>query len=733
MKKFKNVLIVSLLLLPVLLFGQNDAYGEGKLSPYTAYFISSMQDAEKDTTNFKSFGKRFRTIRDQHEKYISAFIELDSNNESTHRLLESYGVMINSVFTNTITGKIPVDKIETVALLDEVKHVEMGVPVRKKMDNARAATKVDDVLSSTGLSQPYKGKDVIVGIVDGGFEYGHINFYNTDATELRVKRVWDQDASGTSPEGYNYGTEYTTTSAMLNARYDIRQESHGTHVAGIAAGADRALDNKYYGVAPESDIVLVSYIEDSDNASILDGLTYIYNYADEVGKPCVANLSLGSHIGPHDGTSYFDSGCDELLGPGKLLVGAAGNEGADPLHVSKNFTPEDNTLKTFFNFFKSNDLYGEADIWGDTDKDYTVQIVVYNSSTGAETYTSSGFNANQTARQTITLSSATHGASGKVIINSKKDSKNSKGNVFVVTELISLKTSHHIGIRITATEGTVHAWADDYWSVFSDKNIEGWTDGDYNYSVGEIGGTGKRIISVGSYITKDYPSVGSLSSFSSIGPTTDGRMKPEITAPGSVITSSFSSYAVASDSYYRLSVVTRPIINGVQYYYGALEGTSMASPHVAGILATWLEAKNDLTPEEVKSILQSTAINDGYTGSILPDGNNTWGYGKINAWEGIKKCLSYTSVDKPNAPGKKLMVYKPLNENNVYISFPKEDKNVNVYIFDVNGRKIYENRYDVVNPTGLYSIDINNFEIGAYILRVSGAQQTYQGEKIIIK
>ena len=60
------------------------------------------------------------------------------------------------------------------------------------MNKARTETLVDNVQSGKDLTTPFLGKDVVIGIVDNGFEYGHINFYNTDGTQLRVKRVWNQ-------------------------------------------------------------------------------------------------------------------------------------------------------------------------------------------------------------------------------------------------------------------------------------------------------------------------------------------------------------------------------------------------------------------------------------------------------------------------------------------------------------------------------------------------------------
>ena len=86
-----------------------------------------------------------------------------------------------------------------------------------------------------------------------------------------------------------------------------------------------------------------------------------------------------------------------------------------------------------------------------------------------------------------------------------------------------------------------------------------------------------------------------IEDFSSLGPTTDGRTKPDI---------------VGAD-------------RGDSATYGALgfAGTSQASPHVAGLAALVLEQFPDLTPEQVADFLTSNADPRG----SVP--NNTWGFG----------------------------------------------------------------------------------------------------------
>lgn len=100
----------------------------------------------------------------------------------------------------------------------------------------------------------------------------------------------------------------------------------------------------------------------------------------------------------------------------------------------------------------------------------------------------------------------------------------------------------------------------------------------------------------------DYP-LNKINYTSSRGPASDGRVKPDVTAPGGMIFSAVSSYS----DYYKESsanTVARATINGKSYYWGQMTGTSQASPFVAGVIATWLEANPELSPEDIQLILK---------------------------------------------------------------------------------------------------------------------------------
>ena len=730
MKMKRIELIILLAFLPLFIFSQ--AYTSGKISPFTALFLNAIKVNVPDTSLTNKLQNRFMVKNLNSQNYVNVFIELNENADL--EVLKAKGVKINIELPDIITAQVPVQNIEEIALLPEVKHLEVGTPVRRKMDKARLATNVDKVQAGTNLPAPFKGKNGVIGIIDSGFEYGHINFYDTLGTTYRIKRVWDQNITGTPPTGFSYGTEYTTQASILAAQFDNKTETHATHVTGIAAGGDKSIGSIYYGVAPDADIALVSYNlndQTTDNVSLADGIKYLYGYATSVNEPCVVNMSLGTQIGPHDGTSAFDQVCDALQGKGRLLVGAAGNEGSDSLHISQNFTPANSTLKSFFNYYDNTKLTGMSDIWGDTGKTYSIRVVVYNKSTGTEVYSTPTYDAATTNSQTFNLTS-TNGAIGQIQIFSERNATNAKPNAFVYSAMTSINSGNYIGVVLTAQNGTIHAWADDVDSYFSGNNIAGWTSGNSNNSISEVGGTGKQIISVGAYVSKtrftniqgatyDLKSetLNNIADFSSTGPTIDGRTKPDITAPGSVVISSYSS-AVISGVNYKNYIVHITSVNGKSYYYGQLQGTSMSTPVVTGILATWLEVKNDLTPDEVRVILQNTAITDSYTGVIPSTGSNIWGFGKIDAWSGIMACLKASQLQILQSSNENVLIYPNPTSGNLSILFGHNDSTVQLKVFNMSGQLVYTQQIGKVTYAQEIAISLPHLATGVYLVALTG-------------
>lgn len=553
-------LIYVLFLLP--LFAQ--AQEVEKLSPRTRIALADYEKAQRgDSISIR----RLRTQKT--ERIVNAYVRL--NDEYSVEDLREAGVSVGTVAAGMATVRLPISKVSHIAAMPAVRYLEIAPEARPRMDLARADVKADAVHNATdGLSEAYKGKDVVVGIIDNGFEYGHVNFYSADRSQFRVKRVWNQSLkNGSAPEGFSYGTEHTTKEAILTALRDSTLSTHGTHVAGIAAGAMATEDGKNYaGIAPEADIVLVSLSEDemanSSTSLVVDAINYIYSYAASVGKPAVVNISLGTHLGPHDGTSAFDRMTDALQGPGRLLVGSVGNEGADRFHVSKTFksgTTTPDTLRTFPEFYYPTYQFSDLEVWGEEGKTLSVRPVIYRKSASTavsdcETITIAPDL--QATSKEFEFTQDEDGITGKVLVQSEINPDNNKPHI-VVSMFFYAANDLRPGIHFTSPDDqTVHVWSDNIYSKLTADNEPGYTEGDADYSMGELGGTGKRIISVGAHTTRDhrfnygiyYPSkfgdLNDIASFSSHGPTVDGRIKPDVSAPGVYLISSFSSYYTGS-------------------------------------------------------------------------------------------------------------------------------------------------------------------------------------------
>lgn len=81
---------------------------------------------------------------------------------------------------------------------------------------------------------------------------------------------------------------------------------------------------------------------------------------------------------------------------------------------------------------------------------------------------------------------------------------------------------------------------------------------------------------------------------------------------------------------------------GRMNWYGSMSGTSMSTPHVAGIITLWMQAKPTLTVNEILLALKQTCDNDSWTTDVskIPSGHiEQAGLGKINALNGLKHLL----------------------------------------------------------------------------------------------
>lgn len=685
-----------------------------KLSPNTEAFL--LRPVEK-------------SVRSAGESAATVMAYVKYNAPEAIEGIEALGGTVNSRTTSFLTAEIPVNSLRAISELESVDYVQMGSPVKPNLIYARAMSNADEAHTDYNtLKRAYYGTGVIVGIIDHGFEYGHPAFWSMDGKEYRVKRVWNQNfTSGRTPANFNYGTEYTTKDEILNARYDEYDALHGSHVAGIATGADMSSD--YYGFAPDAEIVLVSSGENSVN--ITDAAKYIFDYAKKVGKPCVINMSIGTHYGPHDGTSTSDLMFDEMVGPGRILVGAAGNEGGINMHLHKKFTEDDLTVKTMINY--ADDSYQAAllDIWGNHGKHFSVKGVVVDLLKGriiAETPT---LNSTEVGSQRGDFTiSATGVDAYMTLVSQSTMASNGRPNIYVESVANHIANNRKLGIIVTGEEGgEIHIWNGACGDLISGKK-SGWTNGDDNYTVGEIGSTSNSVISVGSYNTSfEYISLdgstfsinsttpaGDISMFSSKGPTLDGRVKPDITAPGMIVISAANQYAInAADA------ADKTTFNGSNYYYVANAGTSMSTPCVTGTLALWLEANPELTPQRALEILKASAVTDNYTKKPGAHPNNTWGHGKLDTYGGLYIAAGNdTGIQLLEGSLSEAMMKYSRNGRELCLTFPSNMGEVHVSVATASGRVVYNDVVENAHIGYNHTISTAAWPAGVYIVTLNG-------------
>ncbi len=549
----------------------------------------------------------------------------------------------------------------------DVIYVEPAWQTEPKLDRSLPAIGVDLVHED---SPPVLGEGVIVGAVDTGIDYTHLDFrYDADGDGFeessRILNIWDQTS------GF-FGTYYSKADIESDLAFGfdswegiVRQadeDGHGTHVMGVAAGDGSSSGAGFVGVAPEAQIIMVKtsfYTSD-----ILSGVAYIFDRAEELGLPAVVNLSLGGHDGPHDGTSLFEQGLDELAtAAGQVIVVSAGNEGDQFIHISHTLNGDSST----FAVDPSSDSV-ELTLWYPGGSGFTITVAP---PSGEPLVVSTGF-----------VGFANSGFGSAYVDNASSEANPNNGDNEALVMLSNLLLGNLWTITVRDDRGGGRF---DGWIASGEGAILG---GDSASTIDEPGNA-DRVITVGAFNTKaqwpslsgeqDYSSqypIGALSFFSSRGPTRDGRQKPEVAAPGAWVAAALS---VDSPSQGYLAHPDQE--------HTMLAGTSISAPHVSGVAALMLSVDPQLTAAEIRTRLSNTAVSDAYTG-VVP--NERWGWGKIDT-----EAVIATVEPLPEENGAQRPVIT-VAENPVQKSasftyeLPIEATTATLHVYNIAGKLLFE-------------------------------------------
>jgi subtilisin family serine protease len=690
------------------------------------------------------FIERYELVRIHEHYHVGVLAYVDDLTLDTETL-DEIGVLNRTVAGRVRTFRVPLSSFEDFLSINGILYAEIAEPVEPFLHEALVSSRADSVhLGLGGLTAGYTGQGVIIAVIDWGFDYTHPMFYNEDLSELRLSRAWDQNKIiGTPPEGFDFGAEYVGDELLVaqsDTAYVFGPSSHGTHVGGIATGAGAGEETafavpggngaaRFIGGAPDAEVIFISLKRDAP--SFIDALNYVKNYAASVNKPFVVNMSFGSHLGPHDGNDLKNVGMDALQGPGCIYVGSAGNNGTGNFHLDRDFNQNSDTLLTVVNIHPSTDWGQLLSIWGSANSDFSCSIMLVNGND--ETVFESPFYTASNEDQldeTIEIS----GNEFQIrVMATAAFTTNNKPNIRLE---MRNETPHKMVLKVASSNSHVHLWSvarmanrTTNWGVNLTANYPGAVAGNTDYGPGEPAGCGNSTITVGAYRAERYQitgaiQFGTLASFSSKGPTVDGRTKPDISGPGVQVWSSVNSFA---------DVASNPIeFEGNTYTFDQFSGTSMSSPMVAGVVALMLEANPQLNGQQVNEILKATARLDTHTGQIGAEGDLRWGWGKANALAAVLAAEIMASVNNVKTTLETLDLWPNPAANHLNVGWKNTTlAPVMVELFDLNGRMV--DAKHVFPAQDHFTLDVNALPNGQYLVRAFNQDYAAFGKVIIYR
>lgn len=691
-----NRLIISLLFIFTSLdiFAQRPRYE--KMSPFVREAMASAL-ATKQLTRSQS-----------DDRLLTAFVRIDGN---AAEVLRQYGCKELARVGDISIAAIPLSKLGALSCGRQVKRIETGRRCSIQMDTTRLVVNAEKVYTGEELSQRYTGRGVVVGVQDIGFDLTHPNFYSADMSQYRIKALWDQLSRDTIGSTLYVGRDYVGRDALLELKHPIDGETqtHGTHTAGIAAGSGAEGDgvvSPYRGMACDADLVLVDNA--ADNASLIDpkdyykftyatdalGFKYIFDYAERMHQPCVINFSEGSSQDFHGYDQLYYELLAKLIGPGRIIVSSAGNDGARNSYIHKNIGKERAGA-----FIMGNEK--RFSCTAKSKQTFTFRVSVYDNVSSPQIVDISTVNVCNAQDSLLTDSLLVGGKKYKWRVLAYPNSYDTRETAydFQISSPSKLGDSPQVSLQVMGRDADIELYRMSGY-MFPHSLDPVLDAGDCRYTIFSpssspdvicVGSTSYRtqfVNYLGEKKVYDSGQKGIRSSFSAMGPTLDGRIKPDVMAPGQNIISSYSTFFINNPKNVNASVksdVRHFEYNDRIYAWNANAGTSMSAPVVTGAIALWLQADPSLTPADCLEIFAKTCT---HYDTSLSYPNNLYGYGQINVAAGLREVLRRKALGINTVGQKKV---SEQYDNRIYLLDGRyvgtSDANLPKGIYIRNGKK----------------------------------------------
>lgn len=447
-----------------------------------------------------------------------------------------------------------------------------------------------------------RGTGVVIGILDWGMDFARDDFRNRDGS-TRLLAIWDQrerhHRGDNDPYGYGRILSRDAINEALSSRDPYRAlgyhpadadpygvGAHGTVVADIAAGNGRSGGPE--GVAPDANLVFVHLASRGtaglatlgDSVSIIEGLDLIRRLAGD--RAIAVSMSLGRHGGPHDGTTLVELAIDQFLAerPGRFLAQSCGNYALKQAHASGELRPgEVFELPLLIDF--ADPTVNEVEIWHDNE---TCAVTLQAPHGGASEWAVAG-----------EASELVHDGNLEArVYHRRRDPQNGSHHVDIFIYPGAPAGMWRIALHDRRASGVAqafHAWIERDDACLQCQSRFPAAAAEQSYTLGTLAGSRGDAVVVAAYDAHEHRLV--PAAFSSLGPTRDGRRKPDIAAPGVGVIALRSATAATGHAFEPLT---------------RRSGTSMATPHVAGCAALMLEVTSGrLSARQLRTIVLETA------------------------------------------------------------------------------------------------------------------------------